>query len=94
MDLLMIDGGQATVRLFDDDLGLLILAGRIAAEDLTLLAPTPDEGDARSHALRLLTATFEALLYASRLADCPPADLTLGGVVNAWQPRLGNITRE
>ena len=58
MDLSRIAGCQATVRLFTDDLGRLILGSRLAAR--------------------------------------PGHEITVGEVVNEWQPysRAASITRE
>jgi len=93
MDLLAIDAVQADVRLFADDLGLLILACRAAASELPDLAADRALAEARAVHFENLAALFEALFFAARLAERPRDALTLGAVVNEWQLAEGGITR-
>ena len=88
-----IDAVQVDVRLFADDLGLLILACRAAASDLPALAADRAVAVARGAHVENMASLFEALFFAARMAERPRDGLRLGQVVNEWQPAEGSITR-
>jgi len=96
MDLISIDGGSVTINLHSADLGALILACRAASTHLDNLAPTYEEVAKKSALLEVWAALFESLAFASdameRARAGPP--LTLGQVVNEWQPPWDSIVRE